>query len=53
MKAFRILKETRETTETIDKHIPIETRMEYVKAFQEFSYAYEKLVTYDYYNNDM
>lgn len=52
-KAFRILKEITETTETIDEHTPIETRVDYVKAFQEFSHAYEALVTYDDYNNDM
>ncbi|MGG3480017.1 HsdR family type I site-specific deoxyribonuclease [Peribacillus frigoritolerans] len=37
----------------IDEHSPLETRVEFVKAFQELSNAYEALVTYDDYNNDM
>ena len=39
--------------ESIDEHSPIETRVEYVKAFQELNRAYEALVTYDDYNDDM
>lgn len=37
----------------IDEQAPLETRVEYVKAFQELNNAYEALVTYDSYNNDM
>ena len=39
--------------ESIDEHTPLETRIEYVKAFQELNRAYESLVTYDDYNDDM
>ncbi|WP_027964088.1 type I restriction endonuclease subunit R [Halalkalibacillus halophilus] len=37
----------------IDEQASIETRVDYVKAFQELNNAYEALVTYDSYNNDM
>ena len=37
----------------IDEHSPLETRIEFVKAFQELNNAYEALVTYDDYNDDM
>ncbi|MEK4925035.1 HsdR family type I site-specific deoxyribonuclease [Cytobacillus sp. FSL R5-0569] len=37
----------------IDEHSPLETRVEFVKAFQELSNAYEALVTYDDYNDEM
>lgn len=37
----------------IDEHSPIEVRIEFVKAFQEFNNAYEALVTYDDYNDEM
>lgn len=36
----------------MDEQSPIETRLAYVKAFQELNNAYEALVTYDEYNND-
>lgn len=52
-KAFRTLKEVTQTTDTIDEHAALETRVEYVKAFQEFSNAYESLVSYDEYNDEM
>lgn len=39
--------------ESIDEHTPLEIRIEYVKAFQELNRAYESLVTYDDYNDDM
>ena len=39
--------------ESIDEHSPIEQRIEFVKAFQELNNAYEALVTYDDYNDDM
>lgn len=37
----------------MDEHTPLETRVEYVKVFQELTRAYEALVTYDDYNDDM
>ena len=39
--------------ESMDEHTPLETRVEYVKVFQELTRAYEALVTYDDYNDDM
>ncbi|WP_413057200.1 type I restriction endonuclease subunit R, EcoR124 family [Sporosarcina sp. 179-K 3D1 HS] len=37
----------------IDENSPLEQRVEFVKAFQELNNAYEALVTYDDYNDDM
>ena len=37
----------------INEHSSLETRIEFVKAFQELNNAYEALVTYDDYNDDM
>ena len=37
----------------IDEHSPMEERIEFIKAFQELNKAYEALVTYDDYNDDM
>lgn len=37
----------------VDEHSPIELRIDFVKAFQEFSNSFEALVTYDDYNDDM
>lgn len=37
----------------ISEHSPLETRIEFVKAFQELNNAYEALVTYDDYNDEM
>lgn len=37
----------------ISEHSPLETRIEFVKAFQELNRSFEALVTYDEYNNDM
>lgn len=37
----------------IDEHAPLETRIEFVKTFQELNNAYEALVTYDDYNDEM
>ncbi|MBG8080230.1 type I restriction endonuclease subunit R, partial [Enterococcus faecium] len=50
--AYRKLKEV-SSMESIDEHTPLEIRIEYVKAFQELNRAYESLVTYDDYNDDM
>ena len=36
-----------------DEHTAVETRVEYVKAFQAFNRAYENLVTYDEFNDDI
>lgn len=52
-KAFRKLNEIPILPEEIDEHTPLEIRIEYVKIFQEFSRAYESLVTYNEYNDDM
>lgn len=37
----------------INEHSPLEIRIEFVKAFQELNNAYEALVTYDDYNDEM
>ncbi|AWG39567.1 MULTISPECIES: type I restriction endonuclease subunit R [Bacillus] len=37
----------------IDEHTSLETRIEFVKAFQELNNSYEALVTYNDYNDDM
>ncbi|MGF9977711.1 type I restriction endonuclease subunit R [Viridibacillus arvi] len=37
----------------IDEHSSLETKVDFVKAFQELSNAYEALVTYDDYNDDI
>ena len=37
----------------VDEHSPIEERIQFIGAFQELSNAYEALVTYDDYNDDM
>ncbi|MGX5469134.1 type I restriction endonuclease subunit R [Bacillus toyonensis] len=37
----------------INEHSPLETRIEFIKGFQELNNAYEALVTYDDYNDDM
>ncbi|PJZ00593.1 deoxyribonuclease [Bacillus vallismortis] len=36
-----------------DEHTSLDTRIEFVKAFQELNNSYEALVTYDDYNDDM
>ncbi|SFL61241.1 type I restriction enzyme, R subunit [Gracilibacillus orientalis] len=38
--------------ENINEHTPIETRVEFVKAFQELNNSYEALVTYNEYNDE-
>src|SRR5699024_10435984 len=47
------LEEIAPNIENIDEHTPIDTRVEFVKAFQELNNAYEALVTYNEYNDDM
>ncbi|MUV38169.1 Type I site-specific deoxyribonuclease [Lentibacillus sp. JNUCC-1] len=52
-KAHKELETIAPHIENIDEHTPIETRVEFVKAFQELNNAYEALVTYNEYNDDM
>ncbi|OBW51816.1 deoxyribonuclease [Bacillus safensis] len=52
-KAHKTLKSLDINPSQLDEHSPVETRVEFVKAFQELSNAYEALVTYDNYNDDM
>ncbi|MBY0190129.1 type I restriction endonuclease subunit R [Bacillus aerophilus] len=52
-KAHKTLKSLDINPSELDEHSPVETRVEFVKAFQELSNAYEALVTYDNYNDDM
>ncbi len=39
--------------DNLDEHTSIETRVDYVKAFQAFNRAYENLVTYDDFNDEI
>uniref|UniRef100_UPI00406D28AD type I restriction endonuclease subunit R n=1 Tax=Cytobacillus sp. FSL W7-1323 TaxID=2921700 RepID=UPI00406D28AD len=52
-KAHKKLKSFEIIPTDIDEQSSIETRIEFVKTFQELSNAYEALVTYDNYNDDM
>ncbi|WP_303966566.1 type I restriction endonuclease subunit R [Sporosarcina ureae] len=52
-KAHSSFTESVPNPESIDEHSPIAERIEFVKAFQELNNAYEALVTYDDYNDDM
>lgn len=52
-KAYRKIQEFVLISDELDEHTPLETRVDYVKAFQELNNAYESLVTYDDYNDDM
>lgn len=59
-KSKKRFKKAHKTLQTIvtnptdmNEHSPLETRIEFVKTFQELNNAYEALVTYDDYNNDM
>lgn len=52
-KAHKKLKSVAPNIEEINEHTPIETRVEFVKAFQELNNAYEALVTYNEYNDDV
>ncbi|MCV9901292.1 HsdR family type I site-specific deoxyribonuclease [Exiguobacterium sp. N5] len=52
-KAHKALLELAADPGEIDEHSTLEERIEYVKAFQELSNAFEALVTYDEYNDDM
>lgn len=52
-KAHKVLTTLVPNPTDIDEHSSLETRIEFVKAFQELNNAYEALVTYDDYNNEM
>ncbi|WP_373894308.1 type I restriction endonuclease subunit R [Virgibacillus sp. CBA3643] len=52
-KAHNELEKLAPQIEDIDEHSPMETRVEFTKAFQELNNAYGALVTYDEYNDDM
>ncbi|MEK4713576.1 type I restriction endonuclease subunit R [Sporosarcina sp. FSL K6-5500] len=52
-KAHKVFSTSVSNPTDIDEHSPIEERIEFIKAFQELNNAYEALVTYDDYNDDM
>ncbi|WP_368505216.1 type I restriction endonuclease subunit R [Alkalihalophilus sp. As8PL] len=52
-KAHKTLKTLVPSPTEIDEHSSLETRIEFVKAFQELNNSFEALVTYDDYNDDM
>lgn len=52
-KAHKALQTVAPQIEDIDENAPMETRVDFVKAFQELNNAYGALVTYDEYNDDM
>lgn len=52
-KAHKNLESLPSNISEIDEHSPLEERVEFVKAFQELNNAYEALITYDDYNDDM
>lgn len=52
-KAHKVLTTLVPNPTDIDEHSSLEIRIEFVKAFQELNNAYEALVTYDDYNNEM
>jgi len=52
-KAHKLLKSIVPDPMDISEHSPLETRIEFVKAFQELNNSFEALMTYDEYNNDM
>lgn len=52
-KAHKALRSIAPDPMDISEHSPLETRIEFVKAFQELNNSFEALVTYDDYNNDM
>ncbi|MGG4403276.1 HsdR family type I site-specific deoxyribonuclease [Paenibacillus amylolyticus] len=52
-KAHKALTKLVPSPTDIDEHSTLETRIEFVKAFQELNNAFEALVTYDDYNDEM
>ena len=53
LKAHKKLKEISTIPGDITDQSPLQERVEYVKAYQELNNAYEALVTYDEYNDEM
>ncbi|MFC2947655.1 type I restriction endonuclease subunit R [Virgibacillus sediminis] len=52
-KAHKTLKSVVPNPNDINEHSPIDTRIEFVKTFQELNNSYEALVTYNEYNDEM
>lgn len=52
-KAHKVLQTLVPNPTDINEHSPLENRIEFVKVFQELNNAYEALVTYNEYNDDM
>ncbi|MBL4975422.1 type I restriction endonuclease subunit R [Bacillus halotolerans] len=52
-KAHKTLKTLIPNPTDIDENSPLDTRIEFVKTFQELNNSYEALVTYDDYNDDI
>ena len=52
-KAYRDFKQFKIAEGDTDEHSPLETRVEYVKSYQELNNAYEALVTYNEYNEEL
>jgi type I restriction enzyme, R subunit len=52
-KAYKSLQKLVPNPTDIDEHSSLEKRIEFVKAFQELNNAFEALVTYDDYNDEM
>jgi len=52
-KGYKVLKDIVPSPDVIDEHSPIDERVEFVKAYQEFNRVFEALATYDEYNDDM
>lgn len=50
--AYKKIREFVLTSDAVDEHTNLEARIEYVKAYQALSNAYEALVTYDDYNDE-
>jgi type I restriction enzyme R subunit len=52
-KAHKTLQTVVAHANDLDEHTPLETRIDYVKAFQELNNSYDALVTYNEYNDEM
>ncbi|MGL5041676.1 MAG: type I restriction endonuclease subunit R [Culicoidibacterales bacterium] len=52
-KAYKKLQDIISVYKVIDENLPLEIKVEYVKAVQECNKSYEAIVTYDEYNNDI
>lgn len=51
-KAYQAFKQFKIVETDTDEHSPIETKVDYVKSYQELNNAYEALVTYNEYNEE-